>query len=96
VYEDAQILAFRDLNPEAPEHILVIPKKHIESLSQATEEDQALLGYMQLKIAEIAQELGLKEDGYRVVANTGRNGGQTVFHLHYHILGGRSMHWPPG
>lgn len=96
VYEDDKVLAFRDLNPEAPQHVLLIPKLHIESISHAYEEHTELLGYMQLKIAEIAEELGVVEGGYRVVNNTGKDGGQTVFHLHYHILGGRSMQWPPG
>lgn len=96
VYEDDKVLAFRDLNPEAPKHVLLIPKLHIESISHANDEHIALLGYIQLKAAVIAKELGIAENGYRVVNNTGKDGGQTVFHLHYHILGGRSMQWPPG
>lgn len=96
VYEDDKILAFRDLNPEAPEHVLVIPKEHIVSIAEAKEEHLQLLGHLQLKIGEIANMLGIADSGFRVVANTGDEGGQTVHHLHYHILGGRSMQWPPG
>lgn len=96
VYEDGKILAFRDLKPEAPQHVLVIPKLHIASLAEAKEEHLELLGYIQLKISEIAEELGIKESGFRVVANTGDEGGQTVNHLHYHVIGGRFMKWPPG
>jgi histidine triad (HIT) family protein len=96
VYEDDKILAFRDLNPEAPEHVLIIPKKHITSLNHVTPEDHALLGHIQVKVKEIAESLGVSEKGYRLVANTGDEGGQTVHHLHYHLLGGRSMKWPPG
>lgn len=96
VYEDDKILAFRDLSPEAPQHVLVIPKKHIASLAEAKEEDLELLGYIQIKISEIAEILGVKESGFRVVANTGDEGGQTVHHIHYHVLGGRFMQWPPG
>lgn len=96
VYEDDKILAFKDLNPEAPQHILVIPKQHIESVSHAKEEDMALLGYIQLKIAEIAKSIGIADKGYRIVTNIGDYGGQTVHHLHYHVLGGRHLQWPPG
>jgi len=94
-YEDDQILAFFDLDPQAPVHVLVIPKKHIGSLSEASEEDAGLLSHMMLKIKDIAADQGL-ENGYRVVINTGEDGGQTVKHLHMHILGKRSMKWPPG
>lgn len=96
VYEDDQILAFRDLSPQAPDHVLIIPKKHIQSMNHAKIEDLELLGYMQLKIAEIAKKLGIDENGYRVVTNVGLEGGQTVDHLHYHLFGGRMMIWPPG
>jgi len=96
VYEDNKILAFRDLSPEAPQHVLVIPKEHITSLAEAKEEHLELLGYIQIKISEIAEKLGVKESGFRVVANTGDEGGQTVHHIHYHLLGGRFMQWPPG
>ncbi len=96
VYDDEDCLAFRDVNPQAPIHILVIPKKEIASLAGAEEEDKRLLGHILLKLAEIARDQGLEGDGYRVVANIGRNGGQSVDHLHFHLLGGRSLSWPPG
>lgn len=95
VYEDELALAFRDVNPQAPVHILVIPKEPIVNLAAATEADQALLGHLMLVIQRVAAQEGL-ENGYRVVANTGSDGGQTVFHLHFHLLGGRSLAWPPG
>ena len=95
VYEDDLVLAFRDVQPQAPVHILVIPKQPIESIDQATPEDTALLGYLLLTIKRVATQEGL-EKGYRVVINTGEDGGQTVFHLHLHLLGRRSMTWPPG
>ena len=96
VFEDDQILAFKDANPEAPEHILIIPKKHIVSLAEANNDDLTLLGNLQLRIASIAREIGLNENGYRVVTNVGIDGGQSVSHLHYHLLGGRALKWPPG
>ncbi len=95
VYEDDLALAFRDINPQAPVHIILIPKKPIANLTQAESEDQALLGHLLLISKQVAQEAGLK-NGYRVVINTDDDGGQTVYHLHLHILGGRSMQWPPG
>lgn len=90
VYEDDQCLAFHDIAPQAPVHILVIPKKEIVSLAHTSKEDQSLLGYLLVKVSEIAKEQGL-ENGYRVVMNIGKDGGQTVDHLHLHILGKRSM-----
>ena len=93
--ETDQLVAFRDLNPVAPTHLLVIPKKHIASLAALEPEDQALMGEIMLAIKELAQQEGL-DDGFRVVANTGPNGGQSVHHLHFHLLGGRSLQWPPG
>ncbi len=96
VYDDEDCLAFRDVNPQAPIHILVIPKKEITSLAGAEREDLRLLGHILLKVADIARDQGLEVDGYRVVANIGRNGGQSVDHLHFHLLGGRSLSWPPG
>lgn len=96
VYDDEDCLAFRDVNPQAPIHILVIPKKEIASLAETEREDERLLGHILLKVAEIARDQGLEDDGYRVVANIGRNGGQSVDHLHFHLLGGRSLSWPPG
>jgi histidine triad (HIT) family protein len=95
VYEDDLALAFRDLHPQAPVHILIIPKKPIESISTAATEDVALLGHLLLTVKRVATQEGL-ENGYRVVINTGEDGGQTVFHLHLHLLGKRMMAWPPG
>ena len=95
VYEDEHCLAFRDVNPQAPTHVLLIPKKAIPRLADATAEDQALLGHMMLAAGEIARELGVGE-AFRLVANNGAAAGQSVFHLHLHILGGRPMSWPPG
>lgn len=96
VHEDDLCLAFTDITPQAPTHILVIPKKPIPSLAEAESDDKELLGHMLLTVKQIAQQQGLAEDGYRVVINSGNNGGQTVFHLHMHLMGGRSMQWPPG
>ncbi len=96
VYEDDVCLAFRDVNPQAPTHVLVIPKKEIRSLNEASTQDKELLGHMLLKCGEIARSLGVAESGYRVVINTNNDGGQTVFHLHFHLLAGRPMTWPPG
>ena len=93
--ETDQLVAFRDLNPVAPTHLLVIPKKHIASLAALEPEDQALMGEIMLAIKELAQQEDL-DDGFRVVANTGPDGGQSVHHLHFHLLGGRSLQWPPG
>ena len=95
VYEDDLCLAFRDITPQAPTHILVIPKKPIPKLSAAAAEDKELLGHILLTVKEIAEKEGLS-NGYRVVINTDQDGGQTVFHLHMHLLGGRSLKWPPG
>ena len=96
LYEDERVVAFGDINPQAPVHILVIPRKHIVSLAEATEEDEGLLGHLLLVGAEMARKVGIAEDGFRTVINTGEVGGQTVFHIHVHILGGRPMRWPPG
>lgn len=96
VYEDDLCVAFRDIAPQAPVHILVIPKKEIPSLAHAAGEDHALMGHLLIKAAEVARAQGLSENGYRVVINTGPDGGQAVDHLHLHILGGRPMTWPPG
>lgn len=96
VYQDEQCLAFKDISPRAPTHILVIPKKEIVSLNHLSPEDQSLLGHLMLVIQKLAQDLGLQERGYRVVCNCGADGGQTVPHLHFHLLAGRSLSWPPG
>ncbi len=95
VYQDEHCLAFRDISPAAPVHILVIPRKEIRSLETATVADRELLGHLMLKLAEIARNNGL-DDGYRVVTNIGDEGGQSVPHLHFHLLAGRQMKWPPG
>ena len=95
VHEDEHCLAFRDVSPQAPAHVLLIPKKPIESLDGLSEEDASLAGHLMLTVPKIAAQLGLT-DGYRTVVNTGAHGGQTVFHLHIHILGGRDLQWPPG
>ena len=95
VYEDAEVFAFADVNPQAPTHLLVCPRRHFASLHEATPEDQAVLGKMSLVAAQLARERKL-EKGYRTVVNTGSGAGQTVFHLHMHLLGGRAFLWPPG
>ena len=94
-YEDDRILAFHDVDPQAPVHVLIVPKKHIASLDDLTSEDESLVAYIMLKIKDIAADLGL-ENGYRVVINCGEDGQQTVKHLHFHVLGKRKMAWPPG
>lgn len=96
LYEDELTLAFSDIHPKAPVHFLVIPKRRIVSLGDASDEDAALLGHLQVVVARVAKEQGLSESGYRVVTNIGNHGGQSVPHLHYHVLGGRTMDWPPG
>jgi len=95
VYEDDLAIAFKDINPQAPQHIIVIPKQPIAQLADAEPKDQAILGHLLLTAKRVAQEAGLN-NGYRVVINSGSDGGQTVYHLHLHILGGRQMKWPPG
>jgi diadenosine tetraphosphate (Ap4A) HIT family hydrolase len=95
VYEDEQILCFHDLEPQAPVHVLIIPKSHIESLDAVTGGNVALLGHLLVKVKDIAALLGL-ENGYRLVSNCGKDGLQTVKHLHFHLLGKRCLHWPPG
>jgi histidine triad (HIT) family protein len=95
VYEDADVFAFEDIGPQAPTHILLCPRKHFASLNEAALEDQAVLGKLQLVAAELARKLNLVE-GYRTVVNTGQGAGQSVFHLHLHLLGGRAFRWPPG
>ena len=96
VLQDDDVLAFDDLNPQAPVHVLVIPKRHVVALNEVEAGDRALLGRLLDAATLVARKKGIAESGYRVVANTGRNGGQTVFHLHLHVLGGRQMTWPPG
>jgi len=96
IYEDDQVVAFDDLHPQAPVHTLVIPKRHVASVQELGELDQALLGRLLLTCTKMAKLKGMADNGYRLVANTGRDGGQTVFHLHFHVMGGRHMAWPPG
>lgn len=94
VLENEQVIAFRDINPQAPLHVLVIPRQHVASLNEA--KDPELIGRLSLAAAEIAKQEGVAESGYRTVINTNRGAGQTVFHVHLHLLGGRDMGWPPG
>ena len=96
VYEDDLVLAFRDINPKAPTHVLIIPKKPIPRLAEAGPEDHKILGHLLLKAAEVAKNLGLTTSGFRLVFNNGSDAGEAVPHLHCHILGGRAMGWPPG
>jgi histidine triad (HIT) family protein len=96
VYEDDDILAFRDVNPQAPTHLLIIPKRRIPTLNDAQASDAELLGRLVLTARRLAEEQGLSDDGYRLVFNCNEHGGQSVFHIHLHLLGGRRMAWPPG
>ncbi|SHJ46382.1 histidine triad (HIT) family protein [Geosporobacter subterraneus DSM 17957] len=96
VYEDERVLAFYDISPAAPVHILIIPKEHIASIDDVGEAHRDLLGHIHLIIKRIAEDLNINRDGYRIVNNCGDAGGQTVHHLHFHLLGGRQMKWPPG
>jgi histidine triad (HIT) family protein len=96
VYEDDLVFAFHDIKPQAPTHVLIIPKKPIPRVGEAMAEDQALLGHLLLKAGEVARTLGLGETGYRLVINNGRDAGEAVPHLHVHLLGGRALGWPPG
>ena len=95
IYEDELCLVFNDVNPQAPTHVLIIPRKPIPRLCDAKEEDAAILGHLMLKVGEIARQLGV-EESFRIVVNNGSDAGQTVFHLHLHLLSGRQMSWPPG
>lgn len=96
VYEDDEVLAFRDINPQAPTHVLVIPKTHISTLNDLHTDHAALVGKLFLAARKVAEIDGIAERGYRTVMNCNREAGQTVFHIHLHVLGGRGMHWPPG
>jgi len=96
VYQDDALVAFKDIAPKAPVHILIIPRKHIVSVSDIAEQDRDLIGQIFQVAAKLAREQGIAEGGYRVVVNSGPDAGQSVFHLHYHLLGGRQMSWPPG
>jgi histidine triad (HIT) family protein len=96
VYEDDRIIAFEDIQPQAPIHILLIPKEHFTSLNALSEDKENLIGSIFLSARRIAEERGIKDRGYRIVLNTGKESGQEVFHIHFHLLGGRRMTWPPG
>jgi len=96
VLETETVVAFRDINPQAPTHILLIPKKHISKISETTRNDQDLLGDLIITARNLAEDEGIAESGYRLVFNNGAHGGQDVFHIHLHLLGGRQMQWPPG
>jgi histidine triad (HIT) family protein len=96
VYEDERILAFNDINPQAPTHVLVVPKRHIATLNDLSAGDDQIVGELVRRAAAIAKAKGISAGGFRTVFNTNREAGQTVFHIHLHLLGGRSMHWPPG
>jgi histidine triad (HIT) family protein len=96
VYEDDRLLAFNDINPQAPTHVLVVPKRHIATLNDMSAGDDKIVGEMIRRAAAIAKERGISAGGFRTVFNTNREAGQTVFHVHLHLIGGRMMHWPPG
>ncbi|MCT8976249.1 histidine triad nucleotide-binding protein [Clostridium sp. CX1] len=96
VYEDEMVLSFRDISPAAPQHVLIIPKKHISNLNELTEEDSKIIAHIYIVAKELAKKLGIDKSGYRIVSNCGEDGGQTVHHIHFHILGGRTLQWPPG
>jgi len=96
VYEDDRVLAFNDINPQGPTHVLLVPKRHIDSLNDLSAADDQVVGELVRRAAAIAKERGISSDGFRTVFNTNRNAGQTVFHVHLHLIGGRSLSWPPG
>ncbi|SEF74357.1 histidine triad (HIT) family protein [Caloramator fervidus] len=96
VYEDDKVVAFKDINPVAPVHVLIVPKKHIESAMDLNGEDFNIIGHIFSVAKKLSKDLGIDKDGFRIVNNCGRAGGQTVMHIHFHLLGGRDMQWPPG
>jgi histidine triad (HIT) family protein len=96
VYEDDHVVAFNDINPQAPTHVLVIPRRHIATLDDLTEDEAAIIGMTLVRVSQIARNLQLNSEGYRVVVNHGEAAGQTVFHVHFHLVGGRNLSWPPG
>ena len=96
IYQDEGAIAFRDISPQAPIHVLVIPRKHITSLSKVTDADSAVIGHLMSAVAAVARQEGIAESGYRSIINAGRDAGQAVDHLHVHVIGGRGLHWPPG
>jgi histidine triad (HIT) family protein len=96
VYQDDHVVAFNDINPQAPTHVLVVPRRHIPSLNDLTPDDDQIVGELVRRAAAIAKQRGISAGGFRTVFNTNREAGQTVFHIHLHLIGGRTMHWPPG
>lgn len=96
VYENEHVMAFRDISPQAPQHVLIIPRKHIASVNEFSEQDLELFGHLGLAAKQVAKQLGVDQSGYRLVLNTNEHGGQTVHHTHMHMLAGRQMSWPPG
>ena len=96
VYQDDRLVAFNDINPQAPTHVLIVPRRHVATLNDLTADDDQIVGEMVRRAAAIAKERGISAGGFRTVFNTNRDAGQTVFHIHLHLLGGRAMHWPPG
>ena len=96
VYQDERVVAFNDINPQAPTHVLIVPRRHIASLNDLGEGDDQIVGELVRRAAAIAKDRGISDGGYRTVFNTNRDAGQTVFHIHLHLLGGRAFHWPPG
>jgi len=95
-FEDEQVLAFEDINPQAPHHVLIVPKEHISTLNELNESNKTIIGHMTWVGSQLAKSLEIEEKGYRLVMNCNKGAGQTVFHLHMHLLGGRTLHWPPG
>ncbi len=96
VYQDSSVVAFRDINPKAPVHLLIVPRKHLSTLLDVGEQDKELIGDMMTVSTKLAKDQGISEDGFRVVVNCGAGAGQSVFHIHFHLLGGRPLTWPPG
>jgi histidine triad (HIT) family protein len=96
VYEDERVVAFNDINPQGPTHVLIVPRRHIATLNDLSEDDDQMVGELVRRAALLAKSKGFSASGYRLVFNTNRDAGQTVFHIHLHLIGGRSMHWPPG
>lgn len=96
IFEDDKVFIFRDIAPEAPQHVLIVPKEHINNINELEEKHKSLIGHIFLCARDIAKKLEIDDNGYRVVVNTGEDGGQTVSHIHFHLLGGRSLNWPPG
>jgi len=96
IYQDETIVAFKDVNPKAPVHVLIVPRKHVGTLLELEPDDEGIIGHVFRAAADLAERLGIAQSGFRVVVNCGADAGQTVFHLHYHLLGGRRLGWPPG